>query len=172
MGEESVKELEEKVKDIQLMPPPPPPSKQSSKLLSPSSAYTSRTTLFPSASSAQRVSSSKANPSRKKVVLEQGHSPINWAAFKKTVPKPQKLIRITPSELALHKDNLWMSIQGKIYDCGPYLNYHPGGKTQLKRGAGTDATGLFMKTHSWVNVDMMLDVFHVGYLIKGEDDVD
>src|SRR5690606_26868121 len=102
-----------------------------------------------------RVSSSLDNPARKKVILEPGHSPINWAALKKTIPKAEKLVRLTPSALALHKEDLWMSIHGKIYDCKLYLDFHPGGKIQLKRGAGKEATELFMKTHSWVNVDMM-----------------
>lgn len=33
------------------------------------------------------------------------------------------------------------------------------------RGAGKDATELFMKIHPWVNVDMLLDKCFVGYLI-------
>ncbi|KAI9353910.1 hypothetical protein BDR26DRAFT_849435 [Obelidium mucronatum] len=56
-------------------------------------------------------------------------------------------------EIARHrkKDDLWMVLHGKVYCCTKYVSYHPGGITQLLRGAGIDATDLFLRSHPWVD---------------------
>lgn len=38
-----------------------------------------------------------------------------------------------------------MALGGKVYDITRYMMYHPGGRDELMRGAGMDATFLFMK---------------------------
>jgi cytochrome-b5 reductase len=38
-----------------------------------------------------------------------------------------------------------MAITGKVYDVTRYVDYHPGGRDELLRGAGMDATGLFFE---------------------------
>ncbi|KAI8614713.1 cytochrome b5-like heme/steroid binding domain-containing protein, partial [Chytriomyces sp. MP71] len=64
------------------------------------------------------------------------------------------------------QEDLWIAFEGKIYCCTQYAAYHPGGVSQLMRGAGKDATELFMKVHPWVNLDYILsDKCLVGYLI-------
>lgn len=61
-----------------------------------------------------------------------------------------------------------MAIQGKIYNITPYLKFHPGGVRELMRGAGRDATKMFMDAHAWVNVHYMLDKCLVGFLVGGD----
>ncbi|KIO20438.1 hypothetical protein M407DRAFT_81575, partial [Tulasnella calospora MUT 4182] len=77
------------------------------------------------------------------------------------------LLRITPSELKLHntREDAWSAFGGKVYNITPYLPYHPGGEKELMRVAGRDGTKLFALTHSWVNLDYMLDGCMVGFLV-------
>lgn len=128
--------------------------------------------LFPSYQSPQRASSpqsSTAPSSRQKVRLEPGHSHMDWASKKKSFA-PNQLRRITISEMKLHnkKEDLWITVQGKVYTCTEYISYHPGGRSQLMRGAGIDATDLFMKVHSWVNIESLLKECCLGYLVPDE----
>ncbi|KAI9332384.1 cytochrome b5-like heme/steroid binding domain-containing protein [Obelidium mucronatum] len=109
---------------------------------------------------------------RKKVPLGVGHSSMDWSRLKTSGADLRggitALQRYTPSEIAQHnsKDDLWMAFQGKVYCCTHYLAFHPGGVGQLMRGAGKDATDLFMKVHPWVNLDYILsDKCLIGYLI-------
>lgn len=134
--------------------------------------------IFPLPNGPQRVSnttSSTRNPipgtGRSKVQLEPGHSPLDWARLTSSGKDLRgginSLQRFTLSDLSSHNTEFdcWMAIQGKVYNVTAYLPFHPGGKRQLMRGAGKDATELFMKIHPWVNVDMLLDKCFVGYLI-------
>ena len=94
--------------------------------------------------------------------------------------------RIPPSVLKLHntREDAWTAINGKVYNITPYLPFHPGGEKELMRVAGRDGTKLFgmnsvrrsflknlmerydvALTHSWVNVDFMLDECVVGFSI-------
>ncbi|EGF84385.1 hypothetical protein BATDEDRAFT_7014, partial [Batrachochytrium dendrobatidis JAM81] len=41
------------------------------------------------------------------------------------------------------RGNLWMVIQGKVYDCSKFLDDHPGGEEVLIEQAGLDATEAF-----------------------------
>ena len=49
------------------------------------------------------------------------------------------------SEVRKHNTDTdcWMVIRGKVYNVTRYLDFHPGGKPELMRGAGRDATRLF-----------------------------
>ncbi|KAJ3017993.1 UNVERIFIED_CONTAM: hypothetical protein HDU68_011377 [Siphonaria sp. JEL0065] len=74
----------------------------------------------------------------------------------------------TLEEVAGHRKqtDLWMAIHGKIYCCSQYVAYHPGGITQLMRGAGKDATELFMRAHPWVDAHALFgEKCLVGYLV-------
>ncbi|RHZ54043.1 hypothetical protein Glove_431g13 [Diversispora epigaea] len=111
----------------------------------------------------------KANKLRRKVILEPGHSPLDWAKLKNSgidLSGVSEIRKYTLEELKQHKkrDEAWTAINGKIYNMTPYLNFHPGGEKELMRVAGRDGTKLFMTTHSWVNYDLMLDKCFVGYL--------
>ncbi|KAJ3022298.1 UNVERIFIED_CONTAM: hypothetical protein HDU68_009230 [Siphonaria sp. JEL0065] len=129
---------------------------------------------FPMRGSPQLAQGGRAQVgiSRAKVPLGVGHSSTDWNRLKSSGADLRggvaALQRYTPSEVALHKskDDLWLAFQGKVYCCTQYLPFHPGGVGQLMRGAGKDATELFMKVHPWVNLDYILgDKCLVGYLI-------
>jgi len=62
-----------------------------------------------------------------------------------------------------------MALEGKVYNVSAYLPFHPGGEKEVLRGAGKDATSLFMKVHPWVNVSGMLDQCFIGYLVSEDD---
>ncbi|KAF9602530.1 hypothetical protein IFM89_029829 [Coptis chinensis] len=72
---------------------------------------------------------------------------------------------ITSSELKNHnkKGDLWISIQGKVYDVTNWIKDHPGGESPLMNLAGQDVTDAFVAFHpgsAW----KYLDKFFIGYL--------
>jgi cytochrome b involved in lipid metabolism len=118
--------------------------------------------------------------SSRKVILQPGHSPLDWAMLTKDPESklrgrdvPDHLIRITPSQLKYHNGrkgrDAWSVYQGKVYNITPYLLFHPGGEGELMRGAAKDAGQLFMEVHPWVNWDNMLSECMVGILV-GENE--
>lgn len=80
----------------------------------------------------------------KKVVLQPGHSPLDWAR-KMASFKVKNLGRITMEQLEMHdnQNDAWICINGTVYDMTNYIDFHPGGVDEILRGAGTDATELF-----------------------------
>ncbi|KAJ4955235.1 hypothetical protein NE237_012018 [Protea cynaroides] len=71
----------------------------------------------------------------------------------------------TTKELKKHntREDLWISIQGKVYDVTNWVNDHPGGELPLLNLAGQDVTDAFVAFHpgsAW----KYLDRFFVGYL--------
>uniref|UniRef100_A0A7S0A2T7 Cytochrome b5 heme-binding domain-containing protein n=1 Tax=Pyrodinium bahamense TaxID=73915 RepID=A0A7S0A2T7_9DINO len=63
--------------------------------------------------------------------------------------KPRNVARIPWSEVEKHasKDDLWLLIDGKVYDVTPFLDIHPGGGHLIVDAAGKDSTALFEMTH-------------------------
>ncbi len=74
--------------------------------------------------------------------------------------------KISRKELAKHNKlgDAWMALRGKVYDITDYVRFHPGGKTELMRGAGIDGTQLFDSTHHWINIDYLLEKCMIGVL--------
>lgn len=118
----------------------------------------------------------------RKVVLEPGHSPLDWAALTskpdsklRGINVPDNLVRVTPAQLREQNGrrgrDAWTVYQGKVYNITPYVPFHPGGKGEILRGAGKDSVQLFMEVHPWVNWDGMLSECLVGILV-GEDEAD
>ncbi|CAD8077188.1 unnamed protein product [Paramecium primaurelia] len=60
----------------------------------------------------------------------------------------------------------WIVLQDNIYDVSYYIEKHPGGREQILRGVGKDATFLFLQHHPWINFHYILEKFQVGYLVK------
>ncbi len=49
------------------------------------------------------------------------------------------------------------------------MDYHPGGFSELLRGAGKDGTDLFNEVHRWVNYENMLAACLVGKLVSDKE---
>ncbi|KAJ5103824.1 hypothetical protein N7532_004353 [Penicillium argentinense] len=163
---------------------PPQPSASSSLRPPPSAAAGLR--VPPTSSGGSRLSSSTLAPvpvkksTSRKVVLEPGYSPLDWAA-RTADPKnqlrganmPPGYLRVTPSMLKAQNGrkgrDAWTSYQGKVYNIQPYVPYHPGGKGELLRGAGKDSAQLFQEIHPWVNWDGILGECLVGILVSEND---
>ncbi|KAJ5514508.1 hypothetical protein N7463_004060 [Penicillium fimorum] len=154
----------------------PPPSAAAAQrgLGAPSSgSRLSNSTLAPTQVSLKKSSS-------RKVILEPGFSPLDWAALAAN-PKnklrgeglPPGLLRVTPSMLKEQHGrkgrDAWTSYHGKVYNISPYAPYHPGGKGELLRGAGKDSAQLFQEIHPWVNWEGILGECLVGILVSEHD---
>ncbi|TGZ76433.1 hypothetical protein EX30DRAFT_375502 [Ascodesmis nigricans] len=120
---------------------------------------------------------SNARKSSRRIILEPGHSPLDWARLQRSgvdlrgVPFSH-MIKVPPSLLAQHgrgADQVWMAIENKVYNVSAYMPFHPGGDKELLRGAGRDATKIFMDTHPWVNYGQMLDQCLIGILVSEEE---
>ncbi|KAG6006506.1 hypothetical protein E4U43_000435 [Claviceps pusilla] len=124
-------------------------------------------------------SSRPAKPNRK-VTLEPGHSPLDWARIsgpnadlRGIDPTSTSYLRVTPSMLKSQTGrkgkDAWMAINGRVYNITPYAAYHPGGIPELMRGAARDGTKLFGEVHPWVNYEAMLSACLVGLLVEEPD---
>lgn len=74
---------------------------------------------------------------------------------------------VTQEELKQHNKpgDLWISIQGKVYNVTEWVKTHPGGDIPLLSLAGQDATDAFIAFHpgtAWQH----LDQFFTGYYLK------
>ena len=173
-----------KTSTFSTMPAPPRPS--GSALRPPPSAAASlrvpATKVLSNTSMAPTSSTMPQNGKRsRKVILQPGHSPLDWALLTKNPNSnlrghdlPPHLIRVTPSQLKSYNGrkgrDAWSVYKGKVYNITPYLSFHPGGEGELMRGAGRDAEKLFMEVHPWVNWDNMLAECMVGILVgEGEE---
>lgn len=125
----------------------------------------------------QQKSATSSSSNRKKVVLEPGHSPLDWARLQRSgvdlrnLPHSD-LIKVSPSMLAMHAKtpaDIWTALNGRVYNITAYLPFHPGGEKDLLRGAGKDCTKLFNATHPWVNVEGMLAECLIGIYITEEE---
>ena len=112
----------------------------------------------------------------RRVNLGPGYSMICWAKKTRAMPKVNNEdVIITHEELSRHctEDDAWMAVHGKnalflrlryckyfhlfprllsqsdrVYNVTPYMKFHPGGISELMRGAGQDATILFDEVRS------------------------
>ena len=84
-----------------------------------------------------------------------------------------KMNKISNKELQKHNnyDDLWISINNKVYDLTKYQNEHPGSDTILQDVAGTDATQDFLDVgHSNEAVNKMKEL-EIGLLEKTKEDL-
>ncbi|KRY41038.1 Cytochrome b5 reductase 4, partial [Trichinella spiralis] len=118
---------------------------------------------------------SKLDMSRKSgkaVGVRPGRSMLHWMNHCRNssdmAKTGGKILNVTTEMLRKHStlDDLWIAIQGKVYNVTPYVDFHPGGAEILLQAAGSDGTALFNKHHPWVNFDSILKNCFVGYLNK------
>ncbi|KAI0400765.1 hypothetical protein F4802DRAFT_469133 [Xylaria palmicola] len=127
--------------------------------------------------------SKPAKPSRK-VTLEPGHSPLDWARLANHPTADLRnlgpgagssYLRVPPSLLRRHNGrrgaDAWTALGGRVYNIAPYLPFHPGGEPELLRAAGRDGTRLFGEIHPWVNYETMLSSCLVGLLVDESEAV-
>ena len=105
-----------------------------------------------------------------KVPRATGCSLGDWsrALAKKGDPKPLgQLPRLTPEEVSKHNtmDDMWMVINGVVYDCTQWQMFHPGGSAILRDFAGKDVTLLNEYYHKWINLDALIGPCAVGVLV-------
>ncbi|KAG8425553.1 hypothetical protein J3458_002241 [Metarhizium acridum] len=124
--------------------------------------------------------SSKPQKPSRKVLLDPGHSPLDWARISgpnadlRGVEPSTPYLRVTPSMLRRQTGrkgkDAWMALNGKVYNITPYAKFHPGGIPELMRGAARDGTKLFGEIHPWVNYETMLAACLVGLLVEEPED--
>lgn len=73
---------------------------------------------------------------------------------------------ITSDELKKHNkpDDLWLSIQGKVYDVTEWIKHHPGGDIPIINLAGQDVTDAFIAFHpgsAWKHLDKFFTGYHL-----------
>lgn len=183
-----------------LMPPPPRPPRlngvnNSSSMLSPgpsrgggggglappnSLASAARQPGTSTLAPPPTHSTKPAKPSRK-VILEPGHSPLDWARLAnsptsdlRNLPPGTPYLKVTPSMLkkmtGRKGKDAWTALGGRVYNLTPYLPFHPGGEPELMRCAGRDGTKLFGEIHPWVNYEGMLATSLIGMMVEeGEE---
>ncbi|GAA5933139.1 cytochrome b5-like heme/steroid binding domain-containing protein [Sporobolomyces koalae] len=103
-----------------------------------------------------------------RVRVEKGFSQLDWAKLNRSGEVDLRggateLRRISTSEMALHntKEDCWQAYNGKVYNVGPFLRYHPGGGGEMMRGAGKDVLA-----HAWVNYETLLENCLIGFLVR------
>jgi len=72
----------------------------------------------------------------------------------------------TMEEVARHRtiDDMWMVIDGLVYDFTNW-NLHPVGNKILLKVAGTDATKAYRKSHSKIKIsDEIQEKYLIGYI--------
>lgn len=126
-------------------------------------------------------SSSAPSRGRSKVVLQPGHSALDWHQLQhdkglkgelvygvETPIPPFRIhppLRVNKEILEANKDNYWCVLQGKVYCIKAYLSFHPGGEVILKQCRGKDVTNLFNRYHRWVNYEKLLETCFVGVYV-------
>ncbi|KNC74479.1 hypothetical protein SARC_12976 [Sphaeroforma arctica JP610] len=77
--------------------------------------------------------------------------------------------KFSPDQVAAHNtdEDIWMVINGKVYDITPFKDEHPGGEEVLSELAGADATIAFDDVGHSTDAVNMLDDYYKGEL-EGE----
>ena len=78
--------------------------------------------------------------------------------------------RITIQELKKHNtpNDLWMAVDGNVYNLTDFRLVHPGGSHLIEKNAGKDATTLFHMFHHHPNIISLVEDSIVGKLVGDE----
>ena len=78
----------------------------------------------------------------------------------------QNEIRLEPAIVSSHDKawDCWIVLNQVVYDVTLYLEYHPGGKAEIMKYAGQDATEAFNAAHPWVNFEAIVGKLRLGSL--------
>eukprot|EP00759_Apiculatamorpha_spiralis_P036424 PhF_6_TR36550/c1_g1_i1/m.53928 len=92
-----------------------------------------------------------------------------WA--EKRNPSTHNLTRMySPQDIAKHntKNDLWVVVDGIVYDVTLFSMYHPGGKSLLLNSAGKDVTAEYNRAHAWVEHETILKSYIVGSMLPDD----
>ena len=78
---------------------------------------------------------------------------------------------ITEEELKLHdrEDDLWIAVNGFVYDVTKFLSKHPGSEKPFLCYAGFDASDGFNMKHPNIDISLIEEVILVGELAVNVD---
>merc|ERR1712087_453880 len=78
--------------------------------------------------------------------------------------------KYTASEVASHNSttDLWIIVDGKVYDVTEYVGEHPGGDAIAKNAGGDATEGMHGPQHPSRVFDMLVD-YHIGDLQEDDD---
>jgi len=67
-----------------------------------------------------------------------------------------------------------MVLRGVVYNIGPYIVYHPGGKEIFSKLEllGADGTEAYDKYHSWVSIEGLIGTLAIGTVASAATDDD
>lgn len=79
---------------------------------------------------------------------------------------------ISAGEVSEHatQEDLWIIVNGEVFDITVYQHEHPGGEKVFKKVAGADATKAFLKNHKFSTINRFRDEIFIGTLKKDEGD--
>ena len=83
--------------------------------------------------------------------------------------RPDPNTPYTAAQVATHdsEDDLWVVIDGKVYDLTEYVHEHPGGSEAIAKNAGKDATVGFKGPQHPSRVFDIVEDYRVGTLAPG-----
>jgi cytochrome b involved in lipid metabolism len=78
----------------------------------------------------------------------------------------------TKDEVSKHKtqDDLWLIIDGAVYDVTEYVDEHPGGVAAIMKNAGGDASEGFHGPQHPSRVMDIVDEYKIGTLVEAAKD--
>lgn len=117
------------------------------------------------------ASSAAARPPPDRKFQKKGGSQLQFVQMMaQNKPPAARLppgLQLTMEEVKRHATpgDCWTVYRGKVYDVSMYMDFHPGGKKELMKGAGRDCTELYDKIHPWVNADGLIGSLCLGPLV-------
>ena len=98
----------------------------------------------------------------------------NWLIMPQT-GNTQKLRPVTMDELAKRKvssgsanKEMWMAINGMVYDVTRFTQFHPGGVLLMQKYSGMDATVVYDKNHTNVPPEDVIGNYRIGPLVPND----
>ena len=101
------------------------------------------------------------------LMMNKNRNPSPPSANASSIRKKRKY---TASEVASHNSttDLWIIVDGKVYDVTEYVGEHPGGDAIAKNAGGDATEGMHGPQHPSRVFDMLVD-YHIGDLQEDDD---
>jgi predicted heme/steroid binding protein len=108
-----------------------------------------------------------------KSAAEGKPKPSDVIKRKRLESKPQKVLKnlgnLTAEEVAKHatRDDVWIIVDGKVYDVTSFVDSHPGGDTILNNAGKDSSAGVHGPQHP-VSVWDVLATYYIGELVESK----